>query len=98
MSAVLKDIFVSKPVSQFLHGPKKMLIDGKWVSAVSGKTFAVTNPATGEVITHVAEGDKADVDAAVKAARRAFESGSWASMTPSERGKLIWKIGDLITK
>ncbi|HVS27467.1 MAG TPA: aldehyde dehydrogenase family protein [Burkholderiales bacterium] len=98
MSAVLEDIFVSKPVSQFLRGPKKMLIDGKWVSAVSGKTFAVTNPSTGEVITHVAEGDKADVDAAVKAARRAFESGPWASMTPSERGKLIWKIGELITK
>jgi phenylacetaldehyde dehydrogenase len=98
MSAVLKDICVSKPISQFLRGPKKMLIDGKWVSAASGKTFAVTNPATGEVATHVAEGDKADVDAAVKAARRAFESGPWASMTPSERGKLIWKIGDLITK
>jgi hypothetical protein len=68
MSAILKEIFVSKPVSQFLRGPKKMLIDGKWVSAGSGKTFAVTNPATGDVITHVAEGDKADVDAAVRAA------------------------------
>ncbi len=98
MSAILKEIFVSKPVSQFLRGPKKMLIDGKWVSAGSGKTFAVTNPATGDVITHVAEGDKADVDAAVRAARRAFESGPWASMMPSERGKLIWKIGDLIMK
>ncbi|HUL42657.1 MAG TPA: aldehyde dehydrogenase family protein [Burkholderiales bacterium] len=98
MSAVLKEILVSKPVSQFLRGPKKLLIDGKWVSAASGKTFAVINPATGEVVTQVAEGDKADVDAAVKAARRAFESGPWPSMTPSERGKLIWKIGDLITK
>ena len=51
----------------------KMLIDGKWVDSVSGKTFETINPATGEVIARVAEGDKADVDKAVKAARRAFE-------------------------
>ena len=52
-----------------------MLIDGKWVDAVSGKTFETINPATGEVIAHVAEGDKADVDKAVKAARKAFDKG-----------------------
>jgi aldehyde dehydrogenase (NAD+) len=55
----------------------KMLIDGKWVDSASGKTFETINPATGEVIANVAEGDKADVDKAVKAARKAFEKGPW---------------------
>ncbi len=64
MSAVLKEIPTSTPVTQFLATPKKMLVNGKWVGAASGKTFEVTNPATGNVIAHVAEGDKADIDAA----------------------------------
>jgi phenylacetaldehyde dehydrogenase len=98
MSAVLKEIPISNPVTQFLATPKKMLINGKWVAAASGKTFEVTNPATGAVIARVAEGDKVDIDAAVQAARRAFDSGPWASMSPSGRGKLIWHIGELILK
>jgi phenylacetaldehyde dehydrogenase len=73
-----------------------MLINGKWVNAASGKTFATYNPATGEVLAQVAEGDKHDIDEAVKAARRAFDSGPWSLMTPSERGKLVWKLGDLL--
>jgi aldehyde dehydrogenase (NAD+) len=76
----------------------KMLIDGKWVDAVSGKTFETINPATGEAIAHVAEGDKADVDRAVKAARKAFESGPWKKMTARERGRLLYKLADLIEK
>jgi phenylacetaldehyde dehydrogenase len=83
-------------VSQFLANPKKILIDGKWVAAVSGKTFDSIDPATGEVLARVAEGDEADIDLAVKAARRAFESGPWSKMTASQRGRVIWKIGDLI--
>jgi phenylacetaldehyde dehydrogenase len=85
-------------VSQFLATPRKLLIDGKWVAATSGKTFDSIDPATGEVLARVAEGDKADIDLAVKAARRAFESGPWAKMSASERGRVIWKIGDLIEK
>ncbi|WP_297254660.1 aldehyde dehydrogenase family protein [Bosea sp. (in: a-proteobacteria)] len=73
-----------------------MLIDGRWVQAQSGKTFATHDPATGDVIANVPEGDKADIDLAVKAARRAFETGPWARMTPSARGRLLHKIGDLI--
>jgi phenylacetaldehyde dehydrogenase len=97
MSTVLKDEFpTSNRVTQFLAAPKKMLIDGKWVSAASGKTFEVRNPATGGVIARVPEGDKADIDLAVKAARRAFESGPWPAMTPAERGKLIWRIGEQV--
>ncbi len=75
-----------------------MLIGGKWVDAVSGKTFETRNPATGEVLAHVAEADSADVDQAVKAARKAFESGPWPEMTPSERSRLLWKLSDLIEK
>ena len=73
-----------------------MLIDGKWVDSVSGKTFETINPATGEVIARVAEGDKADVDKAVKAARGAFEKGPWRKMNARERGRLLYKLADLI--
>jgi phenylacetaldehyde dehydrogenase len=73
-----------------------MFIDGKWVAAASGKTFPVYNPATGEVLAQVAEGDREDIDRAVKAARKAFEDGPWSKMTSSERGRLIWKLGDLL--
>ena len=83
-------------VSQFLATPRKLLIDGRWVAASSGKTFDSIDPATGEVLARVAEGDRADIDAAVKAARRAFESGPWAKMSASERGRIIWKIADLL--
>ncbi len=76
----------------------KMLIDGRWVDSVSGKAFPTVNPATGEVIAHVAEGDRADVDLAVKAARRAFEQGPWRRMNARERGRLLYKLADLIEK
>ena len=89
---------LSPKTVSFIAQPKSMLINGRWEGAVSGKTFAVTNPATGEIIAHVAEGDKADIDKAVIAARQALENKAWAGMTPSERGKLIWRIGDLILK
>ncbi len=75
---------------------QKMLIGGKWVNSVSGETFATLNPATGETICQVAEGDKADIDLAVKAARQAFESGPWPKMTPSERSRLMHKLADAI--
>src|SRR5690348_12199175 len=87
---------VHNVVTEFLATPRKLLIDGKWVQAHSGKTFDSIDPATGEVLARVAEGDKADIDLAVKAARRAFESGPWSKMSASERGRIIWKIGDLL--
>jgi len=74
----------------------RMLIDGEWCDAASGKTFATLNPATGEAITRVAEGDKEDVDRAVKAARKAFESGPWRKMNARERGRLLFRLADLI--
>lgn len=74
----------------------KMLINGEWVSARSGKTFEVINPATEEVIAHVAEGDKADVDAAVLAARHAFERGAWSKFSARERGRVLFKLAGLL--
>jgi phenylacetaldehyde dehydrogenase len=90
------EIKVAPEVTQFLAQPRKMLIDGQWVEAVSGKTFPVYDPATGEVMAHVAEGDKEDIDLAVRAARRAFESGPWRKMTASQRGQAIYRLADLI--
>ncbi len=89
---------VAPEVNQFIAGKRKMLIDGQWVDAASGKTFPVYNPATGEVMANVAEGDKEDVDRAVRAARRAFESGPWHTMSPSQRGQIIYRLADLIEK
>jgi len=73
-----------------------LLIGGKWLDSVSGKTFPTVNPATGETICQVAEGDKADIDLAVKAARKAFEDGPWRKMNASERGRLLNRLADLI--
>jgi aldehyde dehydrogenase (NAD+) len=74
----------------------KMLIDGKWKKSASGKTFQTINPATEEVIADVAEGDAADIDLAVKAARKAFESGPWRKMDARDRGRLMNKLADLV--
>lgn len=87
---------IPESLRPFLASPKKLLINGKWVAAKSGKTFEVFDPATDEVVAKAAEGDAADVDLAVTAARNAFEQGPWSKMTASDRGRLIWKIGELI--
>ncbi|MFI5117025.1 MAG: aldehyde dehydrogenase family protein [Terriglobales bacterium] len=96
MSTAVSTVQMHNHVQEFVSTPRKMFIDGKWVEAASGKTFPTYNPATGEVLAHIAEGDREDIDRAVKAARRAFESGPWAEMTASQRGRVIWKLGDLI--
>jgi phenylacetaldehyde dehydrogenase len=89
---------VNETVSKFIATPRKMLINGKWVDAVSGKTFPTYDPSTGKEMAYVAEGDAADINLAVSAARNAFEKGPWRKMTASERGRLIWKLGDLLEK
>src|SRR6202789_1424548 len=80
----------------FLAKELKLFIDGKWVAAKSGKTFPVEDPATEETITHAPAGDKADIDLAVAAARRAFETGPWSRISPAERSRLVWRLGDLL--
>ena len=96
MGVATAEIRLDDRVTSFVTKQRKLLIGGQWVDAASGKTFPVYNPATGEVIAHAAEGDKNDIDRAVQSARKAFESGAWPKLTPSERGRLVWKLGDLI--
>src|SRR5262250_528258 len=87
---------VDPKVAEFVTGSRRMLIDGAWVEAASGKTLPVYDPATEEVIAHVAEGDSADIERAVRAARRAFDAGPWRKVTPSERGRMLWRLADLL--
>ncbi len=96
MNVAVDMVSLSAPVRSFVGQPRQALIDGRWQNAQAGKTFEVFNPATESVIAHVADCQKADVDLAVAAARRAFDSGPWPSMSPSARGRILWKIGDLI--
>ncbi|MHB2017764.1 MAG: aldehyde dehydrogenase family protein [Candidatus Xenobia bacterium] len=76
--------------------PGQLFINGNWQAAASGKTFQTVNPATEEVITTLAEAGTEDVDAAVRAARKAFEEGPWSRISAAERGKLLWKLGELV--
>ena len=78
--------------------PGRLLIDGQWVEGA--KKFDTVNPATGEVLTQISAASSADVDHAVEAARRAFEdrNGPWRKMSASDRGKLMWRLADLLEK
>ncbi|WP_263365630.1 aldehyde dehydrogenase family protein [Edaphobacter bradus] len=95
MATLALDPRLSTVTASFVNGKHSMLIDGQFVSAASGKTFPVYNPADGEVICEVPEAEAADADRAVRAARKAFDSGPWSKMTPSERSRMIWKLADL---
>jgi phenylacetaldehyde dehydrogenase len=83
-------------VADLATHPKQLLIGGQWVEAASGRTFETVNPATCEKLADIAWGEAEDIDRAVTAARRAFEEGPWRRMTAGERGRAIWRIGDLI--
>jgi len=100
-TAISSPVHSARPhrrVEEFVSVPRKLYIGGKWAAAAAGKTFPTYNPATGEILAHVAEGDHEDIDRAVRAARQAFEAGPWADMSGSERGRLVWKLADLIEK
>jgi phenylacetaldehyde dehydrogenase len=96
MATATQAVKLDDKVSRFISRKHKMLIGGKWVEAASGKTFPTYNPATGETLSQVAEGDREDINRAVQAARAAFDSGPWPRLSASERGRLIWKIADLL--
>jgi phenylacetaldehyde dehydrogenase len=89
-------VTLDRSVEEFIGAPRQLFINGQWADAASGRTFDTPNPATGETLARIAEGDAEDIDRAVRAARRAFEEGPWSRMTASERGRIIWRIGDLI--
>jgi len=89
---------VEQRVARFLSSSAQLLIGGRFVSAASGRTFPVVNPATGEVIAQAAHGQTEDVSRAVAAARQAFDDGPWRTMSPAQRARLIYRLGDAIEK
>ncbi|ADU51624.1 aldehyde dehydrogenase (acceptor) [Thermaerobacter marianensis DSM 12885] len=91
----LKLPFVAPVVRQWLGSRKLLFIGGRWQEPRSGRYLVVTDPATGEPLAEVAEAGEEDVDLAVKAARRALE-GTWGKLPPAERGRLLWKLADLL--
>src|SRR5689334_18919843 len=97
MAAHTESHGLTPEVREFIgHRTRRMLINGEWVAAASGKTFQTIDPANEQPIAEIPAGEKEDVDRAVKAARRAVEGGPWRRMTPSERGRALWKLADLI--
>lgn len=92
----VKDTQLHANVAAFLKGTKELFIDGRFVPSSSGKTFDTFNPATGEVLAVVSDADSTDVDLAVKAARRAFDEGKWSRMSGAARGKLLYRLAELM--
>jgi aldehyde dehydrogenase (NAD+) len=89
-------VVLKEKVEKFLQGKKKLFINGEFVESKSQKTFETYNPATGEVLAHVYEAGKEDIDLAVKAARKAFDEGPWSKMSASERSRLMYKLAELM--
>ena len=97
LEGCIDEQYLSVPSSPAVALPElKLLIGNRWVASESGRTFATINPSTGEEICQVAEADAADVDKAVCAARAAFERGPWHTMPASQRGRLLYRLADLI--
>jgi phenylacetaldehyde dehydrogenase len=89
---------IARTNADFLSTPRRLLIDGSWVEARSGRTFQVRDPSSDRVIGAVAEGASADVDLAVAAARRAFDDSDWSRMKPIDRERLLHRLADLIER
>jgi phenylacetaldehyde dehydrogenase len=96
MATIAIDPRISNTTADFVSQHHQMYVDGRFVPAASNKQFPVYNPATGDVITEVPEAEAEDVNRAVLAARRAFDEGPWPRLSPSERGRMIWKLADLL--
>jgi phenylacetaldehyde dehydrogenase len=93
---VATEIKPDEGARQFAAAEHPMLIGADWVEAADGRTFDVYDPSTGDVLGRVARGGSEDIDRAVKTARAAFDSGPWSTMTASERGRAIHRLGDLV--
>ena len=88
---------INSNVASFITQKKQMLINGKWVGFASPASAPASyNPATGEVLANIAEGDREDINRAVKAARAAFETGKWSKTSPAARARMMWKLADLL--
>jgi phenylacetaldehyde dehydrogenase len=89
---------ISAEAQAFLSKPHRHYIGGEWIESQSGERRKVFDPATGLVISEVADGSQADVEKAVIAARKSFDSGAWRNLSGSEKSKVLWRIGELIDK
>jgi len=98
MISIPSGIRLMDKTNLFLENEQKMLVGGAWVGAKSGKTFQTLNPATGEILAEIPLADQVDVDEAVYAARKSFESVWLEKTTPSQRADLIWKLAVLIER
>jgi phenylacetaldehyde dehydrogenase len=87
---------VLESTRRFLARPHRLHIGGAWVDSISGETRPVFDPATGKQVASMANGGQKDVDLAVRAARKAFDAGPWRKLSTNERGRIVWKIGELI--
>src|SRR3984885_3270464 len=96
MATVSVAVQPNENVTGYVSKTRKMLINGKWVDSASGKTFPTYNPATGEVLSNTAEGDKEDINRAVNAARAAFETGKWSKISHSDRSRMMGALADLL--
>ena len=94
--ATVQSFQLHSKVLAFLTGKKMMYINGQFVESASGKTFGTSNPATGETLATVFEGDHEDIDRAVKAARKAFDDGPWKKMSAAKRSRIMYKLADLM--
>src|SRR5215831_15575501 len=97
MMSIAYDYVLETPAAEFVAKPQQLLIDGRRVPSVSGRTFKSLDPATERAIATIAEGNEADVDLAVAAARRAFE-GPWRTMRAAERGHILLRWAELLKK
>jgi len=95
--AIAVPVPIAEATRRFISQPRQLLIGGEWVDAADGATFETIDPGTGDVLCTVAQGKAEDVDRAVRTARKAFE-GPWSKLTPSERGRVIHRLGDLIAE
>src|SRR5699024_2918444 len=95
-SYMAKALDLNPKVEAFLKSEKQLFINGQFVNSADGKTFETVNPATGDKLATVSEAGKEDVDAAVNAARKAFDSGPWSKISAAERSRLIYKLADLM--
>ncbi len=87
---------VSKKVAQRLAQPQQLLIDGSWCDAEHGELSDIYNPSSGEVIGKAASASRNDTERAILAARRSFDDGVWTALTPAQRGKILWRVADLL--
>jgi acyl-CoA reductase-like NAD-dependent aldehyde dehydrogenase len=92
----MSTITITQPITDFLASTRKMLIGGEWVTSLSGETLAVEDPSTGKLISQIQAGSRADVDLAVAAARKSFDSRVWRGMPADQRAAVLWKLSDLV--